>query len=271
MRKKGSKKGHTEHEKDEKIDKEPVRHKEPAHTIARTKGMKFSTLTYALIVLAVALVVFNQFQISQVYSKLGVTGFTAGSSSSGTSGGKDLSSVDFAQLQSTGHSIAALFPTDSVETAQDAIDVIIPTGTPEYGGELGVSYDDPVNSLSLMARQLWTEMRKLKTEDPEVWQRYLNLASKPVGISCEYCCGLGAVGIRSDGESACGCQHNPALLALTLWLMKNRPDWSDAEILKEVIKWKALFFPKKMVEMTIQVAGKDPSALGELPGMVGGC
>ena len=33
----------------------------------------------------------------------------------------------------------------------------------------------------------------------------------------------------------------------------------------------ALFFPKNMLEIAIQVAGSDPSELKELPGMVGGC
>jgi hypothetical protein len=238
---------------------------------SKPEGITISGLTYLLIIMAVSLVVFNQFQISQVHSKLGLAGSGTGSTSLGAAGDKDLSTVDFSELKSTGHSVAALFPLDNVETAQDAINVIIPTGTPEYGEELGVSYDDPVNSLNFMAKQLWSQMRKLKTEDPEVWQRYVNLASKPVGISCEYCCGVTSSAIRSDGESACGCQHNPALLALTVWLMENRPDWSDAEVLKEVLKWKALFFPRKMTELTIEVAGKDPSSLGELPGMVGGC
>ena len=247
---------------------------EEVKKIGKDKKTNISTLSYVLIVAAVCLIAFNQLQTFQTYSKLSVSGFAASSDPASTersAAEKELLAVDITTLRSTAHSIAALFPLEGVETAQDALDVIIPTGTPEYGEELGVSYDDPVGSLNFMARQLWAGMRRLKTEDPEVWQRYVSLASKPVGISCEYCCGLSAVGIRPDGESACGCQHNPALLGLTVWLMKNRPDWSDAEILKEVLKWKALFFPKNMVGLTIQVAGMDASSLNELPGMVGGC
>jgi hypothetical protein len=48
-------------------------------------------------------------------------------------------------------------------------------------------------------------------------------------------------------------------------------DYSDAEILKEVMRWKALFFPKDMVNLALTVAGGDTSALKDLPGMVGGC
>jgi hypothetical protein len=257
---------------------EGVEHiEEKVEHMVKKKNNRVNGLMFALVIMAVALMAFNQFQISQVDARISEFGLTEPSGVSGsqvslgTQNEKDLSAIDFSQLKSTAHSIAALFPLESIETAQDAMNTIIPTGTPEYGEELGVSYDDPVNSLNFMNGQLWPAMRTLKTDKPEVWQRYVNLASMPVGISCEYCCGLQAVGIRPDGESSCGCQHNPALLGLTVWLMDNRPDWSDAEVLKEVIKWKALFFPKKMTELTIQVAGMDATALEELPGMVGGC
>jgi len=258
------------------VEKEIEHIKEQIEDKVKRKEAPIGTVTILLVLISISLMAFNQFQILQAYSGLSGTGisFTGDATSSGTgsfSAGLDLSSVDISQLQSTGHSLAALFPLDSVETTQDAIDVMIPTGTPEYGEELGVSFDDPVGSLSLMARQLWPAMKRLKTEDPEVWQRYINLAIKPVGISCEFCCGVGAIGISSNGEPRCGCQHNPAILALTIWLMKNRPDWSDAEILKEVLKWKTLWFPRNMIDMAVKVAGKSPSSLDELPGMVGGC
>jgi hypothetical protein len=52
--------------------------------------------------------------------------------------------------------------------------------------------------------------------------------------------------------------------------MKNT-DYSDGEILREAMKWKALWFPKNMIELGMTVAGGDTSALANLPGMVGGC
>ena len=48
-------------------------------------------------------------------------------------------------------------------------------------------------------------------------------------------------------------------------------DYSDAEVLREVMRWKTMFFPKNMVSLALDVAGKDASALESLPGMVGGC
>ena len=162
-----------------------------------------------------------------------------------------------------------LFPLDKIKTQEDAISAIIPTGTPDYGEAMGVSFDDPVNSMEKMAKA-YLALKSQAQQNQEIWQRYLNLAAKPTGISCEYCCGIGAQGIDSKGNSRCGCQHNPALQSVTIWLMINT-EYSDAEVLKEVYKWKALFFPKDMVGLAIKISGGDDSVLEDLPGMVGGC
>ena len=96
--------------------------------------------------------------------------------------------------------------------------MMFPTGTPDYGDELGVSFDDPVGSLSKLARMYNSLKTEVQKNNPEDFQRFLNLALKPVGISCEYCCGIGPVGIDKNGNSRCGCQHNPALLSVALYL-----------------------------------------------------
>ncbi|PIN70846.1 hypothetical protein COV94_00990, partial [Candidatus Woesearchaeota archaeon CG11_big_fil_rev_8_21_14_0_20_57_5] len=111
---------------------------------------------------------------------------------------------------------------------------------------------------------------EVKRTDPDAWNRYLELAAKPHGLSCEYCCGVGPIAAASNGESLCGCQHNPALLAVTLSLLHNT-DYSDAQVVREVMRWKTLFFPRDMVGLGMQVAGTDPSSIKALPGMVGGC
>lgn len=227
-----------------------------------TLEVSTSTLTYVLIALAVGLIIFNQYTISRISSSLGTTGSATKTLKLSD---KSLGDVDLSELKSTGHSIAALFPVEDIKTTQDAVDVIIPTGTPDYGPQLGVSYDDPVGSLSVLARL--DRQLQLTGEDQ---QRYLNIITKPVGISCEYCCGVGPIGADANGNSRCGCQHNPALLALTKWLIQNT-DYSDAEVIREALRWKALFFPQKMVDLTMSLAGGDTSALDELPGMVGGC
>ncbi len=219
---------------------------------------KIGSIFFVFVIIIAGLMLFNQWQINSISNNL-ITGRTIYSGSVG--------SVDLSGITSTAQSIAALFPIDEIKTSQDAIDVMIPTGTPDYGEAMGISFDDPVSSLAKMAK---AQRALLQGLSPEEKTRFINLASQPVGISCEYCCGVGPVGIRSDGSSSCGCQHNPALLSLTMWLMQNT-DYTDAEIVKEALKWKTLFFPKNMVNLASQIAGGDTSVLKDLPGMVGGC
>lgn len=219
---------------------------------------------YALVLIALGLAAFNQYQIMSItgaYSGGKITGFFMEE--------KDISNIDLSTIKGTGYAIADLFPVENINTEQDAVDVMISTGTPEYGSQLGVSFDDPVNSLNTLVNKYRTLKEDVKNNYPDIWQRYLNLATKPVGISCEFCCGVGAVGIDSNGDIICGCSHNPASHALTLWLMKNT-EYTDAEIVREVLKWKTLWFPKDMVSLAMKVAGGDTSKL-QLPGMVGGC
>ena len=236
----------------------------------------FENLMAAAIALTAILIIFNQIQVSALSSSLdSLTGAaTKGSFLSFLGKGKsaDLSNVDVYSISSTAMAVASLFPElKDMKNEQDAITIMIPTGTPEYSKDLGgISFDDPVTSMEYMAKWYPTINSEIKEKNPEVWQRYLKLAAAPRGISCEYCCGVGPQGITAEGVSKCGCQHNPALLALTLGLMKNT-DYSDAQVLKEAMKWKTLFFPQNMVGLAMEVAGKDPSQLKELPGMVGGC
>lgn len=217
------------------------------------------------------LILVNQYYISSVVAALGSGSsatFTTGSAVSFLSlknKGNNLKDVDLSAIKSTGHAVAAVFPVEKIKTQQDAVDIIIPSGIPEYGTQLGVSFDDPVPSLSRLA-QLFSDVQLT----PEEQQRWLNLVTKPVGVSCEFCCGVGPIGVTADGRSKCGCQHNPALLGLSKWLIHNT-DMNDAQVLRETLRWKSLFFPKNMVELAMQVAGGDTSKLDNLPGMVGGC
>lgn len=224
----------------------------------------------ALLVMATLVILFNQSQINSVSAIIG-QGVGSGVSRSVTlAGDKSLSSINLDELVSTGHTIAAVFPVEDIVTAEDAMAILFPTGTPEYGEELGVSYDDPVGSLSVLARMYRGLKAEVEQNNPTGWQRYMNLASRPVGISCEYCCGVGPVGIDKRGNSACGCQHNPAVLTVALYLSAYT-DYNDGEILREVMRWKTLFFPRDMIELGMTVAGGDTSKLANLPGMVGGC
>jgi len=228
-----------------------------------------SNLMIWAIAIAAVLVLFNQWQIMQVSSLLSGTSHTSKISAS-LVGNVDLKDVDVSNIQNTAQAIATVFPLKDVKTADDAIKLLIPTGTTSYGQELGLTYDDPVKSLNTLARYYNTISKEIKTNNPTLWQRYLNLATKPVGISCEYCCGVGPVGITKDGKLSCGCSHNPAIHALTLYLMKNT-DWNDAQVLQEALRWKSLWFPKNMIGLAVQIAGGDSSVLNNVPGMVGGC
>ena len=125
---------------------------------------------------------------------------------------------------------------------------IIPTGVPAvYGAELGISFDDVgVNNPS----KADATIRKLGEFDDGIQlsaadkTRYINiLYNMENGISCEYCCGARAV-IFETGEAACGCAHSYAMRGLTKYLLtKHGAEYSDAQILEEVGKWKVLFFP----------------------------
>lgn len=229
-----------------------------------TKNENFLTKPIlVLVVLGIVMLFVNQMQIQNVSAMMD-------SSSKGSTSGKDLSTLNLASLKSTGHTVAAVFPVEDIQTTDDAMAMMFPTGTPEYGDALGVSFDDPINSLSTLANMYRGLKSEVQNKDPEAFQRYVNLASNPYGISCEYCCGIGPVGADKNGNSRCGCQHNPAVLSVALYLSAYT-DYNDGEILREVMKWKTLFFPKNMVELGMQVAGGDTSSLDDLPGMVGGC
>ena len=227
----------------------------------------------SLLIVSALLIAFNQYQVSALSNSFDSA---AGGISKGriSFGGQsvNLDSVDTQSITSTAMAIKQLFPElSSIQNEDDAIAVMIPTGTPDYSASLGgISFDDPVTSMEYLAKWYYTLAPQVKAQNPEVWQRYLNLAARPTGISCEYCCGIGPQGISANGDLRCGCAHNPAVQSITMGLMLNT-DYTDAEVLREVMKWKTMFFTKNMVSLALDVAGKDASQLESLPGMVGGC
>ncbi len=219
-------------------------------------------------VIMIALIGFNQLQIQMINSSITSLSLAA----FGRVSGVNLENVDVYKVSSTAMAIATVFPEiKSASSIDEIASILIPSGTPEYSEALGgITFDDIPNSLTYLSRWYFQLKDEVKNNDPETWQRYLKLAAAPRGISCEFCCGVGPQGITSDGNLRCGCSHNIALQALTLGLMKYT-DYSDAEILREVLRWKAAFFPRGMVNLAAQTIGQDPSQLGSLPGMVGGC
>jgi len=228
----------------------------------------FNPLMISLIVVAGLFLIFNQIQIFALTGSSS-SGGSSFKSSFSSSGNYDLSSVNINDIKNTAGSIAAVFPLDKIKNSNDALAIVFPTGTPAYGQSMGVSFDEPIKSLAYMSKSYRSLKSEVESNNPEVFKRFLNLATKPVGISCEFCCGVGPVGIDNRGNPTCGCQHNPAILYSALWLMQNT-DMSDAQILREALRWKALFFPKDMVGLATKLANGEVDTKN-LPGMVGGC
>ena len=231
----------------------------------------FSNNLVWVIGIAAVLVLFNQVMLFQISSALGAPALGSTSTSIKTFSNGDLESVDVTQLKSTAQTVAAVIDLSDAKDAQGVINAMIPQGQPEYYKELGISYDDPVKALQFLAYELYPRIKQdVSQNNPEVWNRYLALATTPVGISCEYCCGVGPISINAKGDLTCGCSHAPAIHAVTLYLMQS-PDMTDAEVLREAMRWKALWFPKNMVEIGMKISGGDASVLNDVPTMVGGC
>lgn len=230
-----------------------------------------------LIVFIVFLILFNQVHILHAANMLGQNNAVAtamgkvmgwSGSDQKISGNTSLKDVDLSQVKSTAQGVAAIFPIKNGMSSSDVVAMMMPKGMPEYGTAMGVSFDDPIGSLTTLSKAQPTLLAGLT---PDQKARFIKLASQPLGISCEYCCSVGTVGITPGGTSGCGCQHNPALLSVGMWLIQNT-NYSDAEVLREVYRWKTLFFPQKMVELGTKIAGGDSSVLNTaLPGQVGGC
>jgi hypothetical protein len=238
------------------------------------KSKSFGIINLVLLVLLTLSLAGNQYFISKTNKAIGEEDFIAkllkirGTSSKSDSD-ESLKDVDLTKITTTAQAVNAVFPIKQGQNANDLMAIMLATGMPKYGEGMGVSYDDAAGSMEKMVAGYEALKAKAK-ENPELWKRYLALAAAPRGISCEFCCGLGAQGVNDQGDSMCGCKHNPALQALTLWLMMNT-DYNDAQILKEALKWKTLFFPKDMIELASKISGGNVDVLKELPKMVGGC
>jgi hypothetical protein len=236
-------------------------------------SQRFENTVLMVLALTGGLLFFNQMQLSSISSSLDEALMTSAGQTALLSASKiDLSGVDVSQVNSTAMAIATVFPElKNAQSEEEVLNVMLASGTPEYSEALGgITFDDVGTSKTYLAKWYFSLKEEIQQKDPEIWQRYLNLAAAPRGISCEWCCGVGPQGITSEGKLRCGCAHNVGIQALVLGLMKYT-DYSDAEILREVMKWKASFFPRNMVALAAQVAGSDPSQLKNLPGMVGGC
>lgn len=151
------------------------------------------------------------------------------------------------------------------DIVQDAVNKIVPTGTPEYGAEIGVSFDDPINAMNKFGA---LESITLTQEQEQRWSKIVN------AFTCDYCCGSPQ---SPTIISRCGCAHAAGWRGLARFaLSKYGNKVTDEQVLGEMTKWKALWYPGPTVQRFIQEqsstnAGGAPVKLDALPQMVGGC
>lgn len=207
---------------------------------------KISKVTMWLLVIALAVVLFNSVQISRLKDGDGITG----------------------------------------RIVKEDLQDVIPGGIPEiYGKELGVSFDDVSASNPRLADATIEKLGSLDnsiTLEGDDLKRYIAIVSQ---ISCEYCCGAKSI-IFDNGQPACGCAHSYAMRGLAKYLIENHGDeYSDDEVLEELGKWKTLFFPTQLTQKAkvladngielnyINLASNKYRGIekGVSGGMVGGC
>ena len=154
----------------------------------------------------------------------------------------------------------------------------IPKGVPAiYGAELGVSFDNPLDSLNVLSAldgDLYEDGAiKFSDLSAEQQQNYIKIG---MSIACEYCCGATSL-IAPNGQPACGCAHSAAMRGLAKYLLKyHGNEYTNEQILQELTLWKTMFFPKQMYQKALQLQASGqgsavPSVIENVPDMVGGC
>lgn len=143
----------------------------------------------------------------------------------------------------------------------DAQILVFSKGMPRiYGKELGISeYPDPRDiqsiEMAISTMRQFDEGKAAIKLTGEKFERYKKLGSIPT-IACEFCCPVKTL-IHKNGQKACGCAHSYAMRGLMKYLIEYHGDeFSDDEILQEMIRWKAIYFPKQMMKRYIDQAPK---------------
>ena len=242
-------------------------------------------LIYGMVAFVAVLILFNQFQISQVNALVSGTSSTVGSFVKSVSlklGSGKGGVVIGPQLNSDGRTTKLVEWTTISETpapkstgnpTQDAIATVVPTGTPFYvlegpGAEKvrGASFDDPLTSQKVWASLLGS--RRFGTENaiqlaPEEEQRWQRLTSV---FTCDFCCG-GPNSVTTINR--CGCAHSYAWQGMAKFFIKYYPDYTDEQILGEMTKWKGLWYPQGMIQDYLVYTGQQPASILTHGGSVG--
>lgn len=182
------------------------------------------------------------------------------------------------------------------DVSQDSVKFVISAGVPKiYGDELAVSFSQVQASMDILKEYDPTYGQRKIALSGDYLKRYVDIGLR---IACEYCCGAKSI-VFSNGQAACGCAHSQAMRGLAAYLIQNHgSEYSNDEILRELARWKGMFFPKQMIQkMASQLQGNQfttdiaaillgvklpdygqgggnapvPSEINSLPSMVGGC
>lgn len=248
----------------------------------------FLTMNYALLFALVFLAGYNQININNINKRVGIENNNPASLlEKYFKKDADQSYKVFADKKLAG------------DLMQDSVSLAISSGVPEvYGEEMGVSFDQVQLAINIMRKY---DPSDLKSKGERIipagdnLKRYIEIAGK---ISCEYCCGAASIINPKNGQSACGCAHSMAMRGLAAYLLQNHGEMSNDEILRELARWKGIYFPKQMTKKMAEqlqngnytpdiaslLIGLDlpnygnggenaplPSEIENLPGMIGGC
>ncbi len=154
----------------------------------------------------------------------------------------------------------------------------IPSGVPAgYGEILQVSFDEVQAGIDVLSRMDTTfGSDKIELQGPAL-ERYIRIGQQ---TACRYCCDARTL-VFDDGEAACGCEHSQAMRGLAAYLLTEYGDeYSNEEIVAELNRWRATYFPKQTLGETLwqmKQAGEPGIAEIEkefpefMPDMVGEC
>ena len=230
--------------------------KKKAKTVSSGGFFFEGTLTFTLLVILVGLVVLNQFLIPQVYA-LTTIGGGSGSIGMFEYGSKQtlkpmpLAAGEQPAIAGYKAKVKPLPTLSELEMipstgdpVQDLLNNVVPHGTPWYGVEAGVTFDDPI-----AAQNLWKKGEALQLDSAQQ-ERYNRIVNS---FTCDYCCGSPK---NPTIITQCGCAHAQAARGMAKWFVKNHgSEFSDEEIYGEMARWYALWYPKGTIERIIQEAG----------------
>ena len=91
------------------------------------------------------------------------------------------------------------------------------------------------------------------SEEEKRWQKLTSV------FTCDFCCG-GPNSVTTIAQ--CGCAHSYAWQGMAKFFIKYYPQYTDEQILGEMTKWKALWYPQGMIQDYLVYTGQqDASAL----------